>query len=55
MKSEKTMTGYPPTDKVVKSRLQKILQKYDGEITGLKDLTGDDPPSILFYILDNMK
>lgn len=53
MKSEKTMTGYPPTDKVVKNRLQKILQKYDGEITGLKDLTGDDPPSILFYILGN--
>ena len=32
-------------------RLQKIIEKYDGLITGLNDLTGGEPPSSLFYLL----
>lgn len=32
-------------------KLEKILKKYDGVITGLQDLTADKPPSKLFYIL----
>lgn len=35
------------------TRLDAIIQKYDGVITGLQDLTGDKPPSKLFYILAN--
>lgn len=32
-------------------RIDTILKKYDGMITGLNDLTAGDPPSALFYIL----
>ena len=32
-------------------KLDAILKKYDGVITGLNDLTAGDPPSALFYIL----
>lgn len=34
-------------------RFNKILQKYDGLITGPNDLTGGDEPSGLFYFLAN--
>lgn len=36
-----------------KRELEAILQKYDGVITGLQDLTADESPSRLFYILAN--
>lgn len=32
-------------------KLERILQKYDGVITGLQDLTAGEAPSKLFYIL----
>ena len=32
-------------------KIDAILKKYDGMITGLNDLTAGDPPSDLFYIL----
>ena len=32
-------------------KIEAILKKYDGMITGLQDLTAGDPPSALFYIL----
>ena len=32
-------------------KIDAILKKYDGMITGLNDLTAGDPPSALFYIL----
>lgn len=32
-------------------KIEAILKKYDGMITGLRDLTAGDPPSALFYIL----
>ena len=32
-------------------KLERILRKYEGNITGPNDLTGGDPPSKLFYIL----
>lgn len=32
-------------------KIDTILKKYDGVITGLNDLTAGDPPSTLFYIL----
>ena len=32
-------------------KIDTILRKYDGMITGLNDLTAGDPPSALFYIL----
>ena len=32
-------------------KIDAILKKYDGIITGLNDLTAGDPPSSLFYIL----
>lgn len=35
----------------MENKLKKILQKYDGVITGLQDLTAGDAPSRLFYIL----
>ena len=41
-----------PEDRM-KPKLDSILQKYDGVITGLEDLTGGNPPSALFYILAN--
>ena len=31
--------------------VEKILKKYDDHITGLRDLTGDAPPSKLFFFL----
>ena len=34
-------------------KLNKILQKYDGLITGVQDLTGGEDPSNLFYLLAN--
>lgn len=34
-------------------KLNKILQKYDGVITGPNDLTGGEDPSKLFYFLAN--
>lgn len=34
-------------------KLNKILQKYDGVITGPNDLTGGEDPSRLFYLLAN--
>lgn len=34
-------------------KLHKILQKYDGVITGPNDLTGGEMPSSLFYFLAN--
>lgn len=38
---------------MTKAKIAKILQKYDGTITGLQDLTGDKYQSGLFYILAN--
>ncbi len=35
------------------ANIEKILQKYDGAITGLQDLTGDEYPSWFFYIFAN--
>lgn len=32
-------------------KINTILKKYSGVITGLKDLTGDKPPSALFFLL----
>ena len=32
-------------------KIEAILKKYDGMITGLNDLTAGDPPSILFFLL----
>lgn len=32
-------------------KVDTILKKYDGMITGLNDLTAGNPPSTLFYIL----
>lgn len=31
--------------------IRSLLKRYDGVITGLQDLIGDDSPSVLFYIL----
>lgn len=36
-----------------KAKLDSIMQKYDGAIAGLEDLSGDKPPSRLFYIIAN--
>lgn len=33
--------------------IETILRKYDGTITGLQDLSGDAPPSQLFYFIAN--
>lgn len=38
---------------MTKVKIEKILQKYDGTIIGLQDLTGNKYPSGLFYILAN--
>lgn len=38
---------------MAKANIEEILQKYDGTITGLRDLTGGKYPSWLFYILAN--
>lgn len=35
------------------AKIEKIVQKYEGTITGLQDLTGGSSPSKLFYILAN--
>lgn len=32
-------------------RIQKIIEKYGDNITGIRDLTGDAEPSALFYLL----
>lgn len=34
-------------------KIDTILKKYDGLITGLSDLTAGDPPSAIFYLLAN--
>lgn len=36
---------------VKQQKISTILKKYNGVITGLKDLTGDKPPSALFFLL----
>lgn len=38
---------------MTKAKIEEILQKYNGNIIGLQDLTGGKYPSGLFYILAN--